>query len=101
MLKIKDNIDLKELEKLDFIPEIINYPQYDINNETIAYYKTLHEKEESGAIIEVHLASKQITINADLYVVYSNSKFNDVMIMNLDILYDLIKEGLVEKVEGE
>ena len=99
MLKIKDDVDLKELEKLGFIPEIINYPQCDINNETVAYYKTLHKKEESEAIIEVHSVSKQITINTDLYVVYSNSKFNDVMIMNLDILYDLIKEGYIEKVE--
>ena len=99
MLKIKDDVDLKELEKLGFIPEIINYPQYDINNETIAYYKTLHKKEESEAIIEVQSVSKQITINADLYVVYSNSKFNDVMIMNLDILYDLIQAGYIEKVE--
>ena len=101
MLKIKDNIDLKELEKLGFIPEIINYPQYDINNETIAYYKTLHKKEGSGAIIEVHSANKKITINAGLGVVYSNSKLNDVTIMNLDILYDLIKAGLVEKVKEE
>ena len=99
MLKIKNNVNLKELEKFGFIPEIINYPQYDINNKTIAYYKTLHKKEESGAIIEIHSASKQITINADLYVVYSNSKFNDVIIGNLDILFELIQAGLVEKVE--
>ena len=98
MLKIKDNINLKELEKFGFKPEIINYPHFNINNKTIAYEKTLHENDKSGAIIEVNCNDRKICINADLYKIYQNPMFNDIFILNLDIIFDLIKADLVEKV---
>ena len=99
MLKIKDNVDLKELEKFGFKPEILNYPQFDINNKIIAYEKTLHTNDNSGAIIEVNCKDRKICINADLYKIYQNTMFNDIFILNLDIVFDLIQAGLVEKVE--
>ena len=40
-----------------------------------------------------------LTINADLYKIYQNPLFNDIFILNLDIIFDLIQAGLVEKAE--
>ena len=107
MLKIVDYypntkipFPLKELEKFGFEPEIINYPLFKINNKTIAYKKTVHENDNSGAIIEVNCNDRKIYINADLYKIYQNPLFNDIFILNLDIIFDLIQAGLVEKVEG-
>ena len=77
MLKIKDNVDLKELEKFGF--KEINYVDMKI-------YK--YENDYGNIIIGqdkiIHL--NHITIN--------NTSL-------LDLLYDLIKADLVEKMENE
>ena len=62
MLKIKDNVDLKELEKFGF-EEFSNI-----------YYS------EATSI---------------------DKKYRFVMTSNLDLVYDLIQAGLIEKVGGE
>lgn len=74
-LKIKDNVDLKELEKFGFV---------EINYVNMIIYK--YENDYGNIIIGqdkiVHL--NHITVN------------NTAL---LDIVYDLIKADLVEKVE--
>lgn len=75
MLKIKDNVDLKELEKfgLKFSKTYNNY--------------RLFEKES----IVVDCKSREIGLE-------DNSFYNIVTDRPLNILFDLIQAGLVEKV---
>jgi hypothetical protein len=71
MLKIKDNVDLKELEKFGF--DMYSYPfykSYEFNNMDI------------------------IIISDNLYITMCS--YTE---MALDALYDLIKADLVEKIE--
>ena len=72
MLKIKEEVDLKELEKFGF------------------------ETEDDGFIwCEPH---EDIVINTQRYIlVYGDDEEGNY---SLDVLYDLIQAGLVEKVEG-
>ena len=79
MLKIKDNVDLKELEKYGFNKYGWNYRQtFDYE-----YYEV---------VIIVELDRKNIIIQNDYYD-------SDYACYIPDVLYDLIKDGLVEKVE--
>lgn len=73
MLKIKDNIDLKKLEK------------YGFKEEKICMSKDLYQRYE---YINIYQDDRQIDIELDGWETN-----------NLDILYDLIKDDLVEKVE--
>ena len=73
MLKIKDNVDLKELEKYGFEVE----KDY-IINEPWAYIK--HS-------IRIRFRNKKITVK--------DAHFGEY---DIDLIYDLIKDGLVEKV---
>lgn len=80
MLKIKDNVDLKELEKFGFTHEIL------------VYVKEI--KRENGYLTE----AKPIYIderNRDISI--GIGLFNTDI--ELDTLYDLLKADLVEKVE--
>ena len=74
MLKIKDNIDLKELEKLDFEFKLNEYF-------SSPYYVSLH-----GNVL-IWKNSKKLEI---IHVTHINDEY--------DILFDLIQAGLVEKV---
>lgn len=81
MLKVRDDIDLKRLEK-DYgfkHPRKILYEYYD-KDTTISINKRLDDLVELGIDYDEDSA------------VYSTS---------LDILYDLIKDGIVEKVSDE
>lgn len=71
MLKIKDNVDLKELEKYGFIKPTY-YKNYICGELEINEWRRL------------------------LYCVETDTL--SVEIYDLDTLYDLIKDGLVEKV---
>lgn len=73
MLKIKDNVDLKELEKFGFKKDIEE--QYMIENWDI-FVGT--EKNERELVLDFG--------------------FNNE---NISVLYDLIQAGLVEKIEEE
>ena len=80
MLKIKDNVDLKELEKFGFksyamlyLKEIIR-DEYDLEEKKTIYIEELNR----------NISIKNGLFNVDI---------------ELDILYDLIKADLVEKVE--
>ena len=76
MLKVKDNVDLKELEKFGFKYEE-EYMGENEENLTKFYYKD------------------------GFYVFVDDKKFDDdgYGIRDVDIMYDLIKADLVEKVD--
>jgi hypothetical protein len=77
MLKIKDNVDLKELEKYGFkIHKTKEWYCYDVDKRTDLFVKPL---------------TKQIIFTAYDYATKD--------VTNIDVLYDLIKADLVEKVD--
>ena len=78
MLKIKNNVDLKELEKYGF----------QTNGTT---YFIEHENGEITTSLSVDLDDREIWIQNDNYDLdYAGTIPNE--------LYDLIKDGLVEKI---
>lgn len=81
MLKIKDNVDLKELEKYGF--------EYKKSKTNIIYYNL--GKDELGSNNRIVVIKKdrdmEVDISTDLKG-YSEE---------LEVLYDLIQAGLVEK----
>lgn len=83
MLKIKDNIELKELEKFGF------KSKYDEDTGKIKSYSYNNER--------IEVRNRLIPFHRE-YNEYSeiNKEYYDSNIV--DILYDLIQEGLVEKV---
>ena len=79
MLKIKDNVDMEDLEnRYNLYEEFYEY-DYDYSNDG----DLILEKNDSGVFID--------KFRREIFGI-DNSK--------LDLLYDLIKDGLVEKVEG-
>lgn len=83
MLKIKDNVDLKELEKYGFeLESDKTYYQFDLG--------------DNRTYIIVDCKYRQIGIPTSLY-----GDIPSICIENLSILYDLIKADLVEKVSEE
>ena len=73
MLKIKDNVDLKELEKYGF-------------------YETERTFLKDGKLQEA------TSIHKDTKTIYPTYDMGYSYYFSVDILYDLIKDGLVEKV---
>ena len=84
MLKIKDNIDLKKLEKFGFKYIVEKYKSYIYINKFIE--------------IDIFLDLENECENKVLFMLTSQYNRNYA---NLDILYDLIQAGLVEKVKEE
>ena len=82
MLKIKDNVDLKELEKYGF-KDFILFCEYLENVFEFLRSKHLNVNKETK---EIYLEKLEI---------WQDSR------ESLDILYDLIQSGLVEKVKDE
>lgn len=73
MLKIKDSVDLKELEKFGFELKEYSY-----------VYNTCKQKDGlSGFTIDID----------DRFI----NNYSSVSRKNLDVIYDLIQAGLVEK----
>lgn len=82
MLKIKDNVDLKELEKYGF-----------------EYHRLIFVKEIIRGEDDI-LEKKSIYVTEnDREISIKNGLFN--IDIELDTIYNLIKDGLVEKVENE
>jgi len=77
MLKLKNNVNLKELEKFDFVYE---------ENE---YYKNPYYFSNCGCCVKIWEKTRQLEIQ-----MLSNFRNES------DILFDLITAGLIEKVEG-
>jgi len=81
MLKIKDNIDLKKLEKYGFQQSI---------NDISEYYFIRLTASSNYAVLIISPITRKLTID-------TGSTYID----ELNVLYDLIKDGLVEKVEDK
>lgn len=94
MLKIKDNVDLKELEKYGFVLE------YDLlyTKEFNVPYDMFDEDIDEKHSINIYTKDRHIALdiinNCDTYHCYG-----DELGFIEDCLYELIKDGLVEKVE--
>ena len=84
MLKIKDNVDLKVLEN------------YGFSKKENIYTKTLDETFFDCIEIRVYLIDKSIEIKLEIQ---NDSYYYATNCIELDIIYDLIQAGLVEKVE--
>ena len=100
MLKIKDNVDLKELEKFGI------KPIYSCNNLTgETYIMCLVSERYVGkfGVLKLYPKKKGLQIlgktisnnNRDLYLF----RFEYDTYVDIDLLYDLIKADLVEKVK--
>lgn len=81
MLKIKDNVDLKELEKFGF-------------EENSFYYSKTFNFEYYEVKIDVEKDRKYLIIQNDYYD-------SDYACYIPSLIYDLIKADLVEKVESD
>ena len=86
MLKIKDNVDLKELEKFGFKYE----EEYGLEVERYIY-----TTDDGDQRIQVNVKEREIFVE-DISGSYI---FGAIVDEALIILYDLIKADLVEKVE--
>lgn len=83
MLKIKDEVDLKELEKFGF--------KYD--EETKMYYKNC-----IGTFNKFFIPTENNLDEFRGQIIFHNQS-NFATTLYLDTLYDLIQAGLVEKIE--
>lgn len=81
MLKIKDDLDLKELEKYDF--------ELKTDKVIEKYQLSINDKGYNQAYIIVMPITRKLII--DTHATFISDK--------LTIIYDLIEAGLVEKVE--
>ena len=82
MLKIKDNVDLKELEKYGL------KLKYECNEDNGAVYVTEIYKTDGSCHYDIKF--KAVPECFELFY---------ICLDGIGILYDLIKDGLVEKVE--
>lgn len=100
MLKIKDNVDLKELEKFGL------KPIYGCNPNTgKVYIRCIVSEKYAGTYGHLSFSSKKKGLHILNKFISNNNKytslfrFNDDTYVDIDLLYDLIQAGLVEKVE--
>lgn len=89
MLKIKDNVDLKELEKFGF-----KYTENKCSMGDFSNYKKL-----IGGNIVLIIGVRGGLMLTDITEKDSNMTY--IFSDGLDVMFDLIQAGLVEKVEGE
>ena len=97
MLKIKDNVDLKELEKYGFIQnKFIKETYY-----TKEKYKADDENEYFNDF-DIEIIVNPYGKNCKNEIVGCFNANEDAIDepFNFDTLYDLIKDGLVEKVDN-
>ena len=87
MLKIKADLDLKELENYGFVDD-------EIYGRKVKVKKMMTKEKWNAEIVEIDLITRQLQIFIDdeYYEIYTNSD-------TLDFIYDLIKADLVVKVE--
>ena len=87
MLKIKTDLDLKELENYRFVDD-------EIYGRKVKVKKMMTKEKWNAEIVEIDLITRQLQIFIDdeYYEIYTNSD-------TLDFIYDLIKADLVVKVE--
>lgn len=91
MLKIKDYVDIEKLKDFGF------KPKYDVDTgEIIAYEKKNTEKSYIGLTIVSVEVKSFIRISKGYKNQWKINPYNDKF--DIDMLYDLIQAGLVEKV---
>ena len=99
MLKIKDNIDLKELEKFGFKYRERWYDNEPESEDNSSYYE-LDLDDNNRSYATVCCYTREIFIPIGLYRDISKYFYpRSRCLENLDWLFDLIKADLVEKVE--
>ena len=86
MLKIKDNVELKELEKLGF-----KYIEDKSSKGDFSYCEKL-----IGSNIILGVSEPGRVIYSNITITETTYIFSD----GLDVIFDLIQAGLVEKVKG-
>ena len=100
MLKIKDDVKLEELKKFGF-KETDNRKWVYIESKTTYFYrdnKKQLKKEQHTELIYIN-RYRQIGINTDIKVFPAEEiRGYGSSINHLDVIYDLIKADLVEKV---
>ena len=106
MLKIKDEIDLKELEKFGFVyyqDTKANNPYTKFNNGFKTYLEKgyrLDDGRNTCEIVEQRTNSNWFHHNEEREVYVFESDYEmGVSDEMLDVIYDLIQAGLVEKVD--
>ena len=95
MLKIKNNVDLKELEKFGF------KAKFDEDTGKVCAYQKKCEKDVGGLLITITETTSLIRIYRAFIgknIEWRINKYNDYF--DIDTLYDLIQAGLVEKVKN-
>ena len=100
MLKIKDNIDLKELEKFGFYQsnKRLNSWNYELNIKEPKEDNCFADEGFASLTVQEYEANGTKT-NKELLLMTNT---NDEVWYELDgIIFDLIQAGLVEKVGGE
>lgn len=110
MLKIKDDVDLKELEEIGF------KPKYDEDTGELCEYFWVTKKEKYFSIFGINIRPnknesepKRIKIKTIFKKDYKSKVWNKIWVVNnyqynctdLDKIYDLIQAGLIEKVEED
>lgn len=99
MLKIKDEVDLKELEKFGFKKNKNNNWIY-LQNKTTYFYRDDKKlkKEIHAELIRIN-TYREIMLNVDIKT-FPKEQIDGYgsNISELDIIYDLIQAGIVEKV---
>lgn len=91
-LRIKDSIDLKELEKFGF------KAKYDEDSGKVCAYQKKCEKDVGGLLITITETTSLIRIYRAFIgknIEWRINKYNDYF--DIDTLYDLIQAGLVVK----
>lgn len=89
MLKIKDSVDLKELEKFEFKPKY--------NEDTGKIYKYIYRYEFCGTR-KIAMEIEEETYQQGQYDCVEYWKVRLIEFEGVDKLYDLIQAGLVEKI---
>lgn len=101
MLKIKDNVDLKELEKFGFVPKYSETTGELVEMRRTVQVRNRNYKHTGATVV------KQVTKQPkNFWTIFKRSGRIEpyLYLLNLEtidyeILYDLIQAGLVEKVE--
>ena len=91
MLKIKDNIDLKELEKFGFKYIENNFPKIKMD---FSYYE-----KSIGGNVGLNVSVHNRLIYSDC--TGTDSNYTYICSDGLDVLFELIQAGLVEKCQGK
>lgn len=98
MLKIKDDVDLKILEKYGF--KEVKKNIYNFRGKTYSRFDNyINEKFKYYYIIEPYEYILISNINEIVY--YCDDEMYDFILSYSNVLYDLIKDGLVEKVSDD